>query len=341
VPGGDVRAAGVTGVGVIPTHRRRGVLTGLMRRQLADVREWGEPVAILWASEASIYPRFGYGLATRNARLDADRSRTLGPASAPGGGRVRLVSHEEALELLPPVYDRIRAVSPGFFARWPDWWDAHTLADPEHERDGAGPLFRAILELDGRPEGYALYSVRHEWSQEGPGAKVQVREALATTPAATQELWRYLFGVDLVERVQARRLPADHPLFLLAAEPPRLRFSLGDGLWLRLVDLPAALALRGYAAEGALVLEVADAFCPWNDGRWLVEAAPDAAAVERATGEPELRLPAGALAAAYLGGHSIADLARACLVEELAPGAVARADHLFRTDRAPWCPEGF
>ena len=341
VPGGQVRAGGVTSVGVLPTHRRRGIQTRLMRRQLDDLRGWGEAVAVLWASEASIYHRYGYGLATRNGRLDAERGRFAFQLPSAPAGRMRLLAHEQALELLPGIYDRVRAVTPGFYERSRDWWEALTLADTDHERRGAGPLFRGVLELDGRPEAYALYRVRKGRGLGVATSTLVVQEAIATSPLATRELWRFLFGVDLIERVEAKRIQADHPLFLLAAEPPRLNLSLGDGLWLRIVDIPGALSARSYAGEGSLVIEVSDALCPWNEGRWRLDAAPSAARVER-TGEPAgLRVTAADLGAAYLGGFAFADLVRAGRVEELTGGAVARADALFRTDGAPWCPELF
>jgi predicted acetyltransferase len=341
VPGGEAPAAGVTAVGVLPSHRRQGILTRLMRRQLDDLRDRGEPLAILWASEAAIYPRYGYGLATRNGRVEVERDRAALRDPSDPVGRVRLISGEEALEVLPAVYDRVAATTPGFFRRSRAWWEAHTLADTAFLRGGAGPLVRAVLELDGRPEGYALYRVRQEWEYGVSKSRLEVAEEVSTSPLATREIWRYLLGVDLIARVRWRRLPLDHPLFLLAAEPARLHFSIGDGLWLRVVDVAAALAARTYAAEGSLVLDIADPFCAWNEGRWLLEASPTGASLERVDAEPELRLEASDLGAVYLGGFSFSDLVRAGRLEELRPGAVARADELFRTAVTPWCPEAF
>ncbi len=341
VPGGESPAAGVTAVGVLPSHRRRGILTRLMRRQLDDLHDRGEPLAILWASEAAIYPRYGYGLATRNGRVEIERDRAAFLAQADPGARVRLLSADEALRVLPAVYERVAAVTPGFFRRRLPWWEAHTLADTPFLRQGAGPLVCAVLELDGRPEAYALYRVRQDWEYGISKSRLEVVEEISTSPLATREIWRYLLGVDLIARVRWRRLPVDHPLFLLVAEPARLHFSIGDGLWLRVVDVAAALAARRYAAEGSLVLDVADPFCAWNEGRWLLEASPTGASLERVGAEPELRLEASDLGAVYLGGFSFADLLRAGRLEELRPGAVARADELFRTAVTPWCPEAF
>ncbi len=339
VPGGEVAAAGVSAVTVHPTHRRRGVLRRMMRLQLDDLRDRGEPTAILWASEGGIYPRFGYGLATMNARLSARRARmTLRDAEA--AGSARLVSQEEALSVLPTLYDRVRPGRPGFFSRSAEWWECRTLCDDEEHRAGAGPLFRAVLELDGTPEAYALYRVKQLWPRGLPECELHVQEAIAASPLAHRELWRFLFGVDLVARVKARHLAVDDPLTLLVSEPTALGLSLGDGLYLRLVDVAAALARRSYAGEGRLGLDVPDEFCPWNAGVLELEVSGGRAEVRRG-GEPDLRLTAGDLASAYLGGFTFGELHRAGRVEELRDGAIARADAMFTTDRAPWCPETF
>jgi predicted acetyltransferase len=338
VPGGEVAAAGITMVGVLPTHRRRGVLRSLMRAQLDDVRKRGEPVAILWASEPAIYGRFGYGLAARAAFIDADRDHAEFRAAPDVSARVRLVPPDEAYEIVAPVYDDVRRRTPGFFARTEAWWRNFKLADLEAARDGAGPLFVAVLELDGEAVGYARYAIESKWEDGMPAGRLVIKEAHAISPRATRELWRFLFGVDLVTRVKVRNgLAVDHPLFLMVVDPRRLRTSIGDALWLRIVDVEAAFAARSYAADERVVLELGDAFCKWNAGRWELTA--EGARRTRAT--PELRLTAEELGAVYLGGFTCAELAAADRVEELREGALARADALLRTDTAPWCPEVF
>lgn len=339
VPAGEVDAACVSAVTVQPTHRRQGLLRRMQRLQLDDVHERGEPVAALWASEGGIYPRFGYGLASLNGRLDAIRAR-ISLRHEEQAGALRLVSREEALDVLPAIYERVRPNRPGFLSRSAAWWDTRILHDGPKHRRGAGPLFRAVLELEGAPEAYALYRVRHSWVQGIPDGELCVQEAIATSPRAYRELWRFLFGVDLVTRVRAPRIPVDDPLPLLVTEPTALGLSVGDGLYVRLVDVRAALAARGYAGDGRLTLEVVDEFCPWNAGVVTIEVTGNRAEV-RAGGEPELRLAAGDLASAYLGGFSFAGLRRALRVEELTPGAVERADALFRSERSPFCPEAF
>jgi predicted acetyltransferase len=340
IPGGELPAAGVTGVGVLPSHRRRGALNELMWHQLADARGREEPLAVLWASEAGIYGRYGYGVATQVAGIEADRDRMVFDAPPDPDARVRLVDAEEAAEAFPPIYDRVRRETPGMFGRSDDWWKLYRLADPEHRRRGAGPKFHALLELEGQPEAYASYRVKQDWDEGFAQSQLRVMEAVGTSPRATRELWRFLFGVDLVGRVHAWPLAPDNPLFLLAKEPKRLRMHIGDGLWLRILDVESALARRSYAAEGEIAIELVDSLVPENEGVWRLTSASNGASVERGGG-PELRLGVGTLASTYLGGFSFAELQGAELVEELAEGAVARADALFRTARAPWAVEVF
>ena len=220
------------------------------------------------------------------------------------------------------------------FVRSPEWWEQRTLADSEWRREGGGELAFAVLELDGKPEAYAVYRLNFSYTEGVPTGKTVVIEAMGATPAATAAVWRYLLDIDWMETVEAELLPIDHPLHLLLLEQNRMRFRVGDGLWARLVDVGAALAARSYSGDGELVLEVSDAFCPWNEGRYALDGSTTKAAAD-------LRLSVDALGSAYLGGFTFSDLARAGRVEEGNEGAVARADALFRTDRKPWCPEIF
>jgi predicted acetyltransferase len=341
VPGGELPAAGVTLVGVLPTHRRRGILSRLMRAEHDAIAARGEPLAILWASEESIYGRYGYGMATMRFSMDAERDRMRFRGDPPPVGRVRLVDEEAAARVLPPIYDRVRRETPGMFERTEAWWREYRLPDPEHYRHGAGPRYFAVLELDGADEGYARYRVKDDWAEGTPASKLRVIEAITTSPLAERELWRYLFGVDLVQRIETWHLRADHPLISLVTEPRRLRLRLADGLWLRIVDVERALADRTYAADGAVSLELVDPFLPANEGVWQLEASGGEGRVSRAEVQPDLRLDIADLGSAYLGGFTFTELARAGRVEELTGGAVDRADDLFRTRAAPWCPEIF
>jgi predicted acetyltransferase len=341
VPGGDLPAAAVTGVGTRPDHHRRGILRALMRRQLDDVRDRGEPLAILWASEGAIYQRFGYGLAVMDGYFEVPTMRTAWAREWPREGRVRLLREEESAQVIPPIYEAMRKRTPAAITRSKAWWTSGTLADPEFSRQGASHKYRLVYEADGHAEGYAIYRIRDDWDHRGPKSVMEVREAVANTPRALRGLWRFLFEVDLVRTVKAFRQPLPNPLQHLLAEPRALGMVANDGLWVRLVDLPAALAGRRYATSGALVVEVADAFCPWNAGRWSIEASGEpwqaVARVERTTAPAELVMDTTDLAAIYLGGTRPLDLADAGRIEERDAGALRRATALFAAERAPWC----
>jgi predicted acetyltransferase len=338
-PAGPVPCAGVTVVGVLPTHRRRGLLRRMMEAQLPDARERGEPLASLWASEETIYGRFGYGLASAQLMLRADRSEAALRADLPREGSLRLVSTEEALRTFPRLYDRVARRRVGFLSRSRAWWELRRLHDaPERRPRGAGPLAHALLELDGRPAGYALYRIQ----QQGDGVDwtktVRVVEAVGVGDRATRELWRFLLSIDWTHDLEAWLLPVDHPLLLLTTRLNALRATVQDGLWVRLVDVGAALSARGVAADGRVTLEVThDAQLADNAGSWTLEGG----VARRSSRRPDVRLPVDALGAAYLGGWSFAQLARAGRVEEASRGGLARADALFRVGEAPWCPEIF
>lgn len=342
VPGGEVPAAGVTMVAVLPSHRRRGAMSGLMRAQLEDVRARREPVAILWASEGHIYPRYGYGLASLHGVIDVERDRALF-ANDPGrSGRVRLLEADDALKVLPPIFDRVRQRTPGMFARPDDWWRLHRFNDDEHERGGGSPMERAVWEDGGEPEAYALYRIHSRWDEDGtPTGHVQVIEAFATTPQATREIWRFLFSTDLVTRIKAWPTPVDTPLLAMLSEPRRLRLAVHDALYLRVTNVVSALEARSYAADGSVVFELEDDAFEDNRGRFRLEVSDGRASVTRSTGDADIELHVRDLGSTYLGGFTFAQLERAGRARGLRPDACARADDLFRTDVAPFCPEIF
>ncbi len=332
VPGGaQVVTAGVMAVGVLPTHRRRGVLTAIMRRQLADAHERGEPIAMLYAAEGGIYGRFGYGLAALAGDIELPKEHAR-PWHDEPLGQARLLDPDERVDVLPPIYDRVQAETTGMFTRTHEWWQVRRL----RQRPGKPPGNAVVIELDDGAQAYALYrhdfGMRHMVTQ----TKLEVSEALGTSPRALDAVWRYLLAIDWVARIDAYWLPLDHPLFHWIREPRRLAFHVFEGLWVRLVDVDAALAARSLG-EGSLVLDLRDELCPWNQARWHVEAG----SVSRTTAAADLALDVSALGSAYLGGLTFAGLALAGRVEELQPGAIARADAIFGTARQPWCPELF
>ncbi|HEX9609678.1 MAG TPA: GNAT family N-acetyltransferase [Candidatus Limnocylindria bacterium] len=340
VPGGMLPAAGVTLVGVHATHRRRGILRRMMRAQLDQVLDRGEPLAILWASEGAIYQRFGYGLGALRMGISVERHRNEFRLPHSPAGDIRFVEVDEAKRLYPPIHDAIRPRRAGFFNRTPAFWDAEIFHDPEHRRGGAGPAWYVVHAAEGRPDGYARYRIRDQWDDSGPKSAVIVTELLATNPAAHLDLWRFLMDIDLMARVEAWNLASDDPILLSLAEPRALGMTLGDALWLRVVDVPAALGGRSYRADGRVVMEVSDEFMPANAGRWRLEVDGSARATST-TDAPDVGCDITDLGAAYLGAFSFAQLADAGRVCELAMGGLERADALFRTDRAPWCPRVF
>ena len=338
IPGGSVPCAGVTVVGVYPTYRRRGVLTSMMRVQLAEAHERGDPIAALWASDERIYGRYGFGLASLAGNIDLPRGESAFFRPFENGVTVRYVEAGEVRETFDPVWKRVRSERPGMFARTKDWWESRIADDPEGWRPpGAGPKRFVVAQVDGAVEGYAVY--RHAPKYEGGEdvGRLRANEVLATSLRATAALWRYLFDIEWVQGTLAFHLPVDHDLFFLLERPRRMRFRVGDGLWVRLVEVGAALSARGYAADGAVVFDVVDDFCPWNEGRWRL--ADGVAKPSQASAQ--LRLDVSALGSVYLGGFTFEQLVRGGRAEELRRGAAARADALFATRRAPWCPEIF
>ena len=336
VPGGAlVPAAGITVVGVLPTHRRRGVLRKLMQEQLDDCRARGDFVAYLWASEATIYGRFGYGLASRIGEISLAKDRTRFALPFEPRGTVRLVDLEEAARTFPPLYEQVVAQRPGMFVRSKDWWETRKLFDDPARRQG-GPKNLVLLELEGKPAGYAIYNVKQDWVSGFSKGVVNVVEVVTPTPEATRELWRWLLDFDWTSEFKADLLPLDHELFMLVAEPRRLQFKINDGVWVRLIDIGQALSARTYN-DGEVVLHVEDAFMPENEGRWRVTPA----GAERTDDAADLRLDVTGLGSVYLGGFTFDSLVRGSRAQELTEGAAARADALFRTSVEPWCAEIF
>ena len=339
LPAGPARCAGVTVVGVLPSHRRRGLLRRMMELQLMDVRERGEPIAALWASEETIYGRFGYGMASLCLNLGI-RRRSVGiRPDLPPEGSVRLIESDEALSVLPRLYDRIRKRSPGFLSRSRDWWVDRTLDDRPENRRGGGPLVRALYERDGRPAGWVLYRIAQEGTTwEGWKKTVRVTEFQGVDDAARRELWRFLLGIDWTDAITVNTLAVDDPVLLHVDRMNDLRARVYDGLWVRPVDVAAALAARGVSGDGRVTLEVtSDPQFSDNVGIWTVEGDR----VRRTSRRPDVRLDVQGLGMTMLGGFTFARLARVGRAEEAARGGLARADALFRAERAPWCPEIF
>lgn len=353
-----VPAAGVTAVGVLPSHRRQGVLGAMMRHQLTGLRARGEFLSVLLASEALIYRRFGYGPATYTRRLTVPRHKgdlalpraratadapvsgpTSGPASStPSGtasgtasGTIELLRRAECGEILEEVYDRYRRAQPGALSRPHRWWAVRAGQPP------IAPAARYVAvhrDADGVPDGYACYSL-------GERDTLTVDETIAVDDAVFTALARFVLGHDLVGEVVFRHFPPEHPLRWQFAD-----FRAGqvsddtDWLWVRLLDVPRALTARGWFTDGELVLDVDDPFLG-ERGRYLLTVRDGKAGCVPTDREPDLSLDVSDLGSVYLGGTAPSTLVRAGHIRAHRPGAAVLADALFRAERPPHCLHWF
>ncbi|MFE2106232.1 GNAT family N-acetyltransferase [Kitasatospora sp. NPDC059463] len=339
LPGGPRPVAGLGYVSVAPEHRRRGVMRAMVLRVLHSLHDAGaEPVAALNTTEAGIYGRFGFGLASRAARVRIPRhARDL---RTDGGGRtVRIGDPHEHTAALAAVHAQCAGDRPGTLRRDAAWAARAVLDLPDH-RGGSGRLLCMVAEDDGEPSGYALYRLTAAWEDSVPRYEVSVRELFARDPASHAALWQALLDVDLAAVVVADR-PVDDPVLALLADPRSAAPVLRDQLHVRLVDVQRALEQRGYAAETEVVLDVTDPLCPWNERRFRLRTGPEGGECRPTTAAADLELTARELGALHLGGTSLVQLALAGLVRELRPGAVRAAATAFRHDPAPFCPVVF
>ncbi|WIY00201.1 GNAT family N-acetyltransferase [Amycolatopsis mongoliensis] len=329
-----VPVAGVTAVGVLPSHRRRGVLSALMRQQLADVRARGEALSVLLASEAGIYRRFGYGPATYTERLTVSRHRAAfaspraGEVAAPGS--IEVLRRAECGDVLEDVYDRYRRARPGALSRPHRWWDAGAGQPPV----SLAPRYVAVHRDDaGVPDGYASYSL--------DSGTLTVDETITADDAVATALARFALDHDLITQVVFKHCPPGHPLRWQFAD-----FRAGqasdetDWLWVRLLDIPRALTTRGWEADGELVLDVEDPFLD-ERGRYALTVRDGKAECVRTDREPDLSLDVSDLGSVYLGGTAPSTLVRAGHVRAHHPAAAGLADALFRAERAPHCLHWF
>ena len=333
IPGGCAPLGFVDDVAVMPTHRRRGIMTRMMRAQLRQTRERGEPLAALHASESLIYARFGFGIATWAERWRIPRVHAKMKAHPDAVGGAEFVDADTARAEWPRFHRRAAAHRAGMVMYGDEYW-RFALADAEHQRRGASAFFHVVRKRGGRVAGMASYRILDR--------NIVLAVFLLGEDAEVEaELWRYCFGIDLKTEIRAFNRPTDDPLTWRLEDPRRLERVVHDHTWLRLVDVPAALAARGYDGEGAITLRVRDRFCEWNEGVYALEAREDGANVRRLrdSSDADIELGASALASAYLGGVSLSNLARAGEVRETAPGSLRPADRLFRTARPPWTLE--
>ena len=342
VPGAQLPAAGVTYVSVRSTHRRRGLLQSMMRHQLDDIHGRGEPIAVLWASEAAIYGRFGYGVASQLLRIEIDRidASLRRDVAEDETLRLRVVKPADVISDLEAVESALVGDRPGVFVR-DKRWIGQLVADPKSRRNGMSKLNCVLAQTpDGDVVGYALYRTKSEALRPHmlPDGTVLVMAQAAKTPAADVALTRNLLSLDLMRRVRWWNRPVDSSLPHLLTDPRHARTTALDGLHLRIVDLPAALTGRRYAAPVDVVVEVRDELCPWNAGRWHLRGNREGATCTSTDAEPALRMGVEDLGAVYLGGTTLATLAAAGRVTASDRDALAQASVAFGWDVAPWCP---
>ena len=339
IPGRVLDLAYVDGVAVLPTHRRKGILTKLTKHQFNDMRDHGEAIAGLTASESSIYERYGYGISSwsENWSIQREHSKISDQPKVHGG--TRFVEAPEVREIWPRIYNRIRPTRPGLFNYTTEWWNAFA-SDPEHWRGGSSEMFHVVYERGNGPEGLVSYSIRSDFPVTSKSAVIVIM-LLGTTSQVERELWRYCFGIDLMASVVARNRPVDDQLPWILSDTRKLDRSIHDHLWIRLVDASVALSSRTYASHCDVVLNVIDPMCTWNHGRFEIETSQTGARYKPTKKSPHLSLPISDLAAVYLGGTTFAMLHRAGRIEQHQKGAIRALDKAFATERSPWTLAGF
>jgi len=331
--GGSLPMAGLTMVTVRPTHRRRGLLSALLQRHLDDARARGFASSGLWASEAGIYGRFGYGIAAHGDAIEIVDAPTVTVAAGRELDEVAWLEEPQARALLPAIYARATAQRPGALRRSEVWWRERRFLEAPYVRAGASRRRHVVARRDGELVGYVAYRQRGGFAAGASDGKVEISELVAVDPRAEATLWRYALAVDLFPRVTWWNAPVDDTLAWLVPDPRRVQRRRTDTLWLRIDDVAATLAARRYEADGTLRLAI-------DATTWQLVVEDGHGRVTATAGAPEVRLTRQALGAAYLGGVPLTQLARA----ELAhgdPAALATADRLFHSAIAPWCPEVF
>ncbi len=344
----QVKASAVSGVTVRPTHRRRGLLRGMIAAEHAAARERGERVSLLYASEYPIYGRFGYGPAVQMAGWSLDLTATHFTAAAGGlGGSIEALPIDEAaVDMARDVFETWRRIQPGEIWRRPIMWKSDFgLAGAAG--DGWKGFFVVHRDDAGTIDGYARYHGDAKWEHRQPRSTLSVDELHGLTPDAQVALWRFLASIDLVTTLKTeRRHPADRLPWLLTNGRAAETYEAGDGLWVRLHDIPAALEARTYERTGTLVIEAIDRDAGHDDAsaprvRVALDASPDGARAVLTDRSPDLTIDGAALGAAYLGGTRLRDAVLARGWDEHRAGALSDADGLLATRDAPWCSTFF
>jgi predicted acetyltransferase len=339
VPGGVVRCAGTTIVSVAPTHRRQGLLSRMMRAHLDDVREHEEPIAALWATDSAIYGRYGFGCSAVCDEVTIDRGHVELHRLAPSPSTVRFVDADDATTLLPPFYETIRRTIPGYIGRGDDWWEHYRFYDPDHERKGRTAYRYVVVDGEDGIAGFAQYRSKLEFAEGHGAGKVEVRELVGTTPESWAGLWSFVLNLDLIAEITADLRPPWDPVFDLLAGTRRAAATRSDSLWVRIMDVPAALTARAYPAEVDVVLQVDD---PLGDvsGVYRLSGNGDDVSCRRVAAEADVAIDLEDLSACYMGRARFRQLARAGRLSGDRE-TLTRLDLAFGWDTEPWCPEIF
>jgi len=335
LPGGHTAGcAGITLVSVRADHRRRGLLHRMMTQLLDDAAARGEPFAALWASESPIYGRYGFGPAVPTLSVSIDRRFGALRADGPVGD-IRFIDVEAARTAFPPIYDRSRATRAGLLSRSAGWWNRVLTHEPEPAQ-GTGPLRLALL----ADRGFLIYHLASDWTDGAPTGTVTVHDLVALDPSALAALLRFAIDTDLAERIELVRRAPDDPLVAVLVDPARARVAAGWPMYVRLVDVPAALEARGYLGDDEVVLEVRDDGRPTNAGRWRLAVADGVGRCRRTDAEADASLDVEVLATISLGGVRATSLYDAGRIDGAFATAL-RLDRLFAAERAPVCDQMF
>jgi predicted acetyltransferase len=338
VPGGSVRTSGVTIVTVLPTHRRQGILTEFMKRDLAAAKDRGELVASLWASEPAIYGRYGFGPAAYEIGWELAKASAIMHDAPDVRGAVRFLDETEAKRSLPAIYESALEGVPGSNSRTAQWWHTRFIADDPERRQGRPARRIALLERDGEGVAYAIYRTKAV----GMNSELSLVELVGIDASAEKAMWQYLFEVDLTEVIKAGLRPSHDPLHGWLVNPRAMKpKAVDDSIWIKLVDVPAALAARTYRAPGTIIFEMVDEYCPWNSGTWVLSVSEDGTGQCTSTeASPDVTVTPGGLGSLYLGSHSAFAMASAGQATGT-KAAIAKMDLMFGWHIAAWCPEIF
>lgn len=341
--GAKAPAAGVTAVGTHPVYRRRGYLRRIVEYDFRRRYEQRmEPLAVLLASQAAIYQRYGYSVVSTTVTAVVDpRDIAFAPDAPLSAGHARRATRDD-MPLLERLYRRFSGPRNGYLHRAPAMWEHRVFG-----RQVPGTAHLAVYEESGEPAGYIVWSLAQQdrgtsWLRDDgpPGQRLYVRDSVWLTPGAYRAMWEFLASFDLVARVIIE-LPPDDPAFHLLLEPRRLFPGLRDHLLARIIDVERCLPLRPYGAEGRVTLRVVDGLCPWNEGVWMLEAGPESAVVARANLAPELTMPVSTLAQVLFGQVSPSQAVQWGRAEAAPDARLDRWDAMWRTRFAPFCPDTF